>query len=57
VTGRRLRELASGIRPAGEQSLTWDLRDDRGAAVGAGLYFVRLEADGRTITRKVATLH
>jgi len=39
VAGRRVRELASGARPAGEQAIAWDLRDERGYEVSAGLYF------------------
>jgi len=56
VTGRRVRELASGARPAGEQRIAWDLRDQRGRAVGPGLYFARLEVEGRSLTRKIVTL-
>lgn len=56
VTGRRVRQLASGTRPAGEHVMTWDLLDEGGAAVGAGLFFARLEAGGRILTRKLATL-
>ncbi len=56
TTGRRVRELASGARPAGEHAIEWDLRGERGHAVDAGIYFVRLDVDGRSLTRKVATL-
>jgi flagellar hook capping protein FlgD len=54
--GRRVRELASGAQPAGEHARVWDFRDDAGHVVGAGIYFARLETDGRSMTRKVATL-
>jgi hypothetical protein len=56
ASGRRVRELASGALPAGERALTWDLRDQGGHAVGAGLYFARLEAGGLVLTRKLVTL-
>jgi hypothetical protein len=56
VSGRRVRELASGARPAGEQAIAWDLRDGAGNSVGAGLYFARLEVEGRTLTQKLATV-
>ena len=52
--GRRVRVLASGFQTAGQHSASWDLRDDGGQPVGMGLYFVRLEADGRAVTRRVA---
>jgi len=56
VAGRRVRELASGARAAGEQAIGWDLRDEAGHLVHAGLYFARLEAEGRVHTQKVATI-
>jgi FlgD Ig-like domain len=54
AAGRRVRELAAGGREAGEHAVVWDLRDGEGAAVSAGLYFARLEADGATRVRRVA---
>src|SRR5262249_15516112 len=42
--GRRVRTLADGMRPAGEASIHWDARDESGAAVGAGLYWLDLQA-------------
>jgi hypothetical protein len=56
ASGRRVRQLASGERPGGDHAITWDMRDDGGRAVGAGLYLARLEADGSSLTHKVATL-
>jgi hypothetical protein len=56
VSGRRVRMLAQGAQPAGEHTAPWDLRDDAGRAVGAGLYFARFEAEGRTFTQRVMTL-
>lgn len=54
AAGRLVRSLASGALPAGEHAATWDLRDASGHGVGAGLYFARLEAGGRTLVRRVA---
>jgi hypothetical protein len=54
AAGRRVRTLADGALPAGEHTAAWDLRDDGGRAVGAGLYFVRMQAGGRELTRRVA---
>jgi hypothetical protein len=56
IAGRRVRELASGATPAGEHAIRWDLRDDAGHAVGAGLYFARLETEGLTFTKKLTAL-
>ena len=55
VAGRQVRLLAEGEREAGNQSVIWDLRDDEGRAVSAGLYLARLEAGGRVITQRVLT--
>ncbi len=52
--GRRVRTLASGERTAGKWSEVWDGRDAVGTPVGSGLYFVRLEALGRVLTRRMA---
>ena len=56
MAGRRVRGLISGSRPAGEHAVTWDLRDERGQAVRAGLYFARLEAQGLPLTQKLVAL-
>jgi len=39
--GRRVRLLHDGPLPAGRRTMAWDGRDDRGADVPDGLYFVR----------------
>lgn len=54
VAGRKLRTLAQGPFPAGAYSVAWDGRSDGGAAVGTGVYFVRLRVAGEPIqTRSV----
>ncbi len=50
--GRRVRTIADGERRAGEHVVRWDGDDDSGHALAAGLYFVRLDAAGRTIVRR-----
>ena len=56
VTGRTVRELASGVREAGRYDVQWNGRDSRGNKVAAGVYFYRLKADGQTLTRKMTVL-
>jgi flagellar hook capping protein FlgD len=56
VGGRRVRELMSGIEPAGTHVLAWDLRDESGHPVPAGVCFARLEVEGRALTGRVVTL-
>jgi FlgD Ig-like domain len=54
--GRLVRVLADGDQPAGELTITWDRRNDRGDRVGAGLYFLRLETGGRVLTERFVAL-
>ena len=54
--GRRVRELVAGAQGAGEHAVPWDLRDDTGRPVQAGLYFARLTFAGRTLVRRIAAL-
>jgi hypothetical protein len=56
VTGRKVRDLASGAKPEGVHVVDWDLRDERGRTVGVGIYFARLEVEHRMLTRKLATM-
>jgi hypothetical protein len=56
VSGRRVRLLSDGERPAGEYVATWNGRDDAGRRVAMGVYFVRLSVHGRSLTRKALLL-
>ncbi len=49
--GRRIRQLSAAPWPAGEHELAWDGRSDRGQSVPAGIYYVRLQANGETSSR------
>jgi len=53
AAGRLVRTLHDGPAEAGAGLLRWDGRDGRGRAVADGVYFCRLEAAGRTLTRKL----
>ncbi len=54
--GRRVTTLVDRGQAAGFHSTTWSGRDENGVPVGAGIYFARLEADGRTAARKIVLL-
>lgn len=54
--GRRIRTLADGVHEAGRHSIAWNGRDDGGDAQASGIYFYRLEAEGRALTRKMVLL-
>lgn len=52
LAGRQVRELWAGPLGPGDHSVSWTGLDERGDRVPAGLYFVRLEADGRGLSLK-----
>ena len=54
--GRRVRELAHGTWPAGAHAIRWDGRDDAGREVASGIYFARLETQGRSLRVRFASL-
>ena len=53
AAGTLVRTLKSGVLPAGCDRASWDGRDAGGRAVGAGVYFMRLEAGRFIATRKL----
>jgi len=52
--GRRVRTVTDGVRPAGDGSIRWDARDESGAAVGAGLYWLDLRAGPQHLVKRFA---
>ena len=54
--GRLLRADKLGPLPAGDHAWEWNGRDDAGRQVGAGGYFVRLQAGSAMQTRKAFRL-
>ncbi|MBD3161869.1 MAG: T9SS type A sorting domain-containing protein [Candidatus Eisenbacteria bacterium] len=53
VAGRRIRSLPAAARPGTTHRFLWDGTDDAGLPVAAGVYFVRLTAGGRSVTKRV----
>ena len=56
AAGRRVRVVREAILPAGSHRETVALSDERGRALPSGLYLVRLEAEGRVLTRRVVAI-
>ncbi|MGQ0723208.1 MAG: right-handed parallel beta-helix repeat-containing protein [Candidatus Eiseniibacteriota bacterium] len=56
VAGRRVRTLVESRLAAGTHFLTWDGRDDRGAALPSGVFFVRVAAGGAVRTAPLLLL-
>ena len=58
VSGRVVRVLdtrTSGAKEAGFHTVSWNGLDDRGRHVSGGVYFCRLEANGRTSSTKIVS--
>jgi hypothetical protein len=53
VQGREVIRLLDGTRPAGEQATAWNGRDRNQQPVPSGVYFYRLEAEGRSFSRRL----
>jgi len=53
VAGRPVRTLATGFHPAGEYRVTWDGARRDGARLSPGVYLVRLDQDGTSVSQKL----
>jgi hypothetical protein len=56
ISGRLVRTLLQGSREPGRHEVIWNGKDNRGAQVGAGIYFIRIRAGEWVHTRKVALI-
>lgn len=54
LRGARVRHWSQGSLPAGDHSVTWDRRDHRGRHAAAGIYLVRVTADGHQQSQKLS---
>jgi len=56
IAGRLTRTLIDRPMDTGTFTESWDGRDDAGDRVASGVYFCRLKADNRMLTRKMLLL-
>ena len=56
IQGRRVATLIDGTLDAGSHQALWSTTSADQPAAKAGLYFVRLDADGRRFTKRFATI-
>jgi hypothetical protein len=56
VNGRLVARLVSGRETAGTKLYTWDGKDARGNPVSSGVYFYRLTAGDKTLTKKMVMI-
>jgi len=54
LAGRRIRSIERGWKEAGQGEAVWDLRDDDGRGVAAGIYLIRTTLGGRTSLSRVS---
>jgi hypothetical protein len=53
VLGQKVKTLVNSQMNAGNHSIVWDGRDANGSEVSSGVYFVKLNTDNYTSTRKM----
>lgn len=51
--GRLIRTLVNALQPAGEKSVYWDNKDVNQRVVSNGVYFLKLEVEGKTAVKKL----
>ncbi len=56
VTGRLVATLADGRMDAGQHTVVWNGKNNRGRIVASGVYFCRLQAGKLVATRKIVVL-
>jgi hypothetical protein len=54
--GRVVADLGSASLPEGPHQITWDGRTSEGRQLGAGIYFIRVEGSGFSLSRSVVRL-
>ncbi len=53
AAGQKARTLHAGMISAGNHSIVWNGRDERGQSMSSGIYFAVLESGGRMTTHKM----
>jgi hypothetical protein len=56
VLGQHVTNLVDGVMNAGYHTVTWDGTDENGNAVSTGVYFVKMNVDGNTDTRRMTLI-
>ena len=56
IDGRCIRQIVSGVVPAGTHQVVWDGTDQQDKRAPAGIYFYRLVSDAVVITKKMLLL-
>lgn len=54
--GRSVKTLASGAKPAGSHSVTWNGENDKGEPLSSGIYFCVLKAGNNKTSKKITLI-
>ena len=56
IKGRQIRQLLNNDFAAGRHNVSWNGTNDLGAAVGSGIYFIILRAEGKVLSQKLSLI-
>ena len=56
IMGRIIKTLVNGEVTAGIYNIQWNVNDEKGIAVPAGIYFLRMETDNYSETKKISVI-
>ncbi len=56
IEGKKIRALCDGMRDVGKHTVIWNGTNDAGKTVGSGVYYYRLEAGKKIVTKKMVIL-
>jgi hypothetical protein len=56
ILGQKVKTLVNEHRPAGQQVVHWDAKDEKGENVSSGIYFYTIQAGSYTKTKKMLLL-
>ena len=56
VNGRRVKRVFDGVASEGPNEVLWDGTNDSGRPVAGGVYFYRMQAEGKEFSRKLVVI-
>ena len=56
IKGRQIRQLLNNDFAASRHNVSWNGTNDLGAAVGSGIYFIILRAEGKVLSQKLSLI-
>jgi len=56
ISGRLVARLVNGAQAGGAHSVEWNGENESGGRASSGIYFMRLDAGGKSLTRKVVMM-